>query len=922
MIIYKKKKFQNINIFRKKVSENIMPSPNQFPWSTVEKIAANLLINGFHSGISFAYDSVNGRVNAIATGGGGGGGSTPPSLSITTQGASGSGELSYNSNSGVLTYTPPLLTGYAVKNASEAFSSLVVNTSISSASTLTNSITNLAGTGSPSFPNGLNITSLSVNGSSGNSGQYLTSTGTGVTWSTVSFVSENSSPTFSNASITGNLNVSGTITTNNLTTLNIQNNQVVLNDNVVGQPTSNANIIINRGLLPDTELRWNELSDRWEFTNDGTTYFNIPVPIDYNNYNNLLNRPTIPAAQVQSDWNATAGVSAILNKPTLFSGAYVDLTGKPTIPTLLQNLNNVSSAVPITGNILRWDGTQWAPASAGGSGVGGGSGTIIGPITSTDKAIARFNGINGLEVQNSLVTIGDDGAITAPKVKNLIPFYYSSLAELPSAAANAGAVAYTESGGALYYSHNSSWTNQRIVTTNSSTSSDLQTLIGNFQQTYSISTQDYTEGTIQQNAERKILRLSASGGANSDITIRATSGITISTVNNQLTLAGKVYNFSTETATGNQIKLRLQEIGVATTNTDITFAGADGLQIERTNATTITFRAPANTVTQYTDGLAKDAAALMLINGSKVGISYTYDSVNKVINTIVSGGGGGGGTVITYDFQGRNTTSNNAFLDLVPSTGLTDSVEIAGSAGTTVNWDSGNKRITIGSVAPVQSDWNQTNNASLDFIRNKPFIPSAYTLPIATASVLGGIKVGANLSINSVTGVLDANPGSYTLPTATASVLGGIKIGSGLTIDGNGVVNASVASSVPSIQDLSGITASLAPDATTELNITGYKAYSLFKITTTAEAWVRVYTDDASRDADATRSEGQDPLVGTGVISEIRTDGVTNTVLISPGILGFNNDNPRTTTIYLSVTNRSTSSTAITVTLTVLKIGE
>lgn len=893
-----------------------MPSPNQFPWSTVEKIAANLFTNGFHSGISFAYDSQNGRINATSTGGGGGG-STPPSLSITTQGASGSGSLSYNSTSGVLTFTPPLLTGYAQKNAAETFSSLVVGVSTTSPTVLANTITNTTG-GPVSFSAGLDTSLLRINGSNGISGQYLTSTGTGATWTTTSFISENTSPTLSNLSITGNLNVVGTITTNNLTTLNVTNNQIILNDSVVGQPTANASIIVERGSSNDTVIRWNELSDRWEFTNDGNTYQNIPVPTDYNNYNNLLNRPTIPAAQVNADWTATTGISAILNKPTLFSGAYADLTGKPTIPTLLQNLSNVSSAVPVTGNILRWDGAQWAPASAGGSGSGGG--TMIGPVTSTDKAIARWNGTTGNEVQNSLVTIGDDGAITAPKAKNLIPFYYASIAEFPSASGNEGAVVYSESGGALYYSHSGSWTNQRVVTTSSSTSSDLQTLIGNFQQTYSTSVQDYTAGTTQQNAERKILRLSASGGATSDVIVRATSGLTISRVNNELTLTGRTYNFTSETSAGNTVKLRLQEIGVATTNTDITFAGADGLLIERTNATTITFRAPANTVTQYTDALAKDAAALMLINGSKVGVTYTYDSVNKVLNTVVTGGGGGG-TTITYDLQGRNTTSNNAFVDLVPSSGLTDSIEFAGSAGTTVNWDSGNKRITIGSVAPVQADWNQTNSSSLDFIKNKPTIPSAYTLPTASGSVLGGIKVGANLSID-VNGVLSANTGSYTLPTATATVLGGIKIGSGLTIDGNGVVSASVAASVPTIQELNGTTASLAPDTTAELNITGYKAYSLFKITTTAEAWVRVYTDDVSRDADSTRSEGTDPTAGSGVIAEVRTDGVTNTILISPGILGFNNDSPRTTTIYLSVTNRSTSSTPITVTLTALKIGE
>lgn len=34
-------------------------------------------------------------------------------------------------------------------------------------------------------------------------------------------------------------------------------------------------------------------------------------------YNDLINKPTIPAAQVNSDWNATSGVAQILNKPTI-----------------------------------------------------------------------------------------------------------------------------------------------------------------------------------------------------------------------------------------------------------------------------------------------------------------------------------------------------------------------------------------------------------------------------------------------------------------------------------------------------------------------------------------------------------------------------------------------------------------------------
>jgi hypothetical protein len=35
------------------------------------------------------------------------------------------------------------------------------------------------------------------------------------------------------------------------------------------------------------------------------------------NYNDLTNKPTIPNAQVNSDWNATSGVAEILNKPTI-----------------------------------------------------------------------------------------------------------------------------------------------------------------------------------------------------------------------------------------------------------------------------------------------------------------------------------------------------------------------------------------------------------------------------------------------------------------------------------------------------------------------------------------------------------------------------------------------------------------------------
>lgn len=72
-------------------------------------------------------------------------------------------------------------------------------------------------------------------------------------------------------------------------------------------------------------------------------------------YNDLSNKPTIPAAQVNSDWNATSGVAQILNKPTLAtvatSGSYNDLSNKPTIPDTSNLANKDLSNLSSTGNV-------------------------------------------------------------------------------------------------------------------------------------------------------------------------------------------------------------------------------------------------------------------------------------------------------------------------------------------------------------------------------------------------------------------------------------------------------------------------------------------------------------------------------------------------------------------------------------------
>jgi hypothetical protein len=79
-----------------------------------------------------------------------------------------------------------------------------------------------------------------------------------------------------NLIVSGNLTVSGTTTTINTATLNIADNIVTLNsDFVTGTPTENAGIEVLRGSSATTAVRWNETTDKWQFTNDGTTYTDL-----------------------------------------------------------------------------------------------------------------------------------------------------------------------------------------------------------------------------------------------------------------------------------------------------------------------------------------------------------------------------------------------------------------------------------------------------------------------------------------------------------------------------------------------------------------------------------------------------------------------------------------------------------------------
>ena len=94
------------------------------------------------------------------------------------------------------------------------------------------------------------------------------------------------------------------------------------------------------------------------------------------------------------------------------------------------------------------------------------------------------------------------------------------------------------------------------------------------------------------------------------------------------------------------------------------------------------------------------------------------------------------------------------------------------------------------------------------------------------------------------------------------------------------------------------------------------------KVGLSTAGWFRLYTDSASRTADAGRSIGEDPTPGSGVIAEVVTTGISTQQMISPFVMGGNMDDPVTTTMYVAIQNTSGETKTITANLTILKLED
>ena len=186
--------------------------------------------------------------------------------------------------------------------------------------------------------------------------------------------------------ITGNLTINGGGGNLSVTSLTVEDNIIDISAETTGTPVNNAGIRVIRGDDPSVQNRWNETTETWQITNDGSTYLNV-------------------VGSTTTDGNVSVGnISASLGNFTTVTGS-LTTASQPNITTI-----GTQTTLSATGNITGGNMVTAGTGNVGTLYVGSGGANINGytKITGNIDVTGNFNVTGNLNYQNVTdLVVGD-----------------------------------------------------------------------------------------------------------------------------------------------------------------------------------------------------------------------------------------------------------------------------------------------------------------------------------------------------------------------------------------------------------------------------------------------------------------------------------------------------------------------------------
>ncbi|CAB4241490.1 Intramolecular chaperone auto-processing domain containing protein [uncultured Caudovirales phage] len=574
--------------------------------------------------------------------------------------------------------------------------------------------------------------------------------------------------------IAGNMTVNGTTTTVNSNAISLADNIITLNSDWTGPASQNAGVEINRGDDAKVALRWNEGSQKWTFTNNGSTYLPMVTGTDdlaegTTNlfFTNGRARGALSASTASGvSYNSTSGLislgsipnSSLANNSITINGGSVQLGGSRTLSS--DDISDVGATNKYFTN------AQARAAVSAGTGVSYNSST--GVISSTVTQYTNAMASAAAPVQT---VAGRTGAVTLA-VADVSGAASTTYVDSSSATALASAKTYTDSAAfssgatvlATAKSYADGLISSEVSARNAADASTLATA-----ETFATNAVS-TETARAQSAEAAAITTAeafATAAVSAEVTARNTA------IASNLVTA-KAYA-DTTVATETARAQAAEATNAASITTETTRAQA----AEATNATAI--------ATEATTRATNDASTLASAKSyADSGIATEVNNRNTAIATSLA-------TAKTYTDTSvaALVASAPAALDTLNelATALGNDASFATSTATAL----GNRlRVDVASQAlSTTQKANAVTNLGLSTVAssgsyadlsNKPTIATATSGLtndsgfITTAGARTAVSAGTGLSYNSTTGVITNTITQYTdamAVSANASAVSG-----------------------------------------------------------------------------------------------------------------------------------------------------